>query len=209
MCTLLTHHTEEFNKYLSYVRNLGFEDTPDYDYLRDLFTQALKNTGELEDGEYDWMKLNGGKGWEAQRSSQRNDLHHPIANPPNSSARELVNAPNRASKVPQDRLNQELPKPGATRPPGQSRHQTPQGGTPRNPPSGFVGADLAKRKSGADMAAPEGSTTAHFQNSTQNLPTRVTQQSQQGQATTSSPNARQQDPPKSGFQKFLSAICCG
>ncbi|KAJ2987328.1 hypothetical protein NUW58_g4571 [Xylaria curta] len=49
---------DEFNKYLTYVRNLGFEDTPDYDYLRELFTQALKNTGEVEDGEYDWMKIN-------------------------------------------------------------------------------------------------------------------------------------------------------
>jgi len=39
------------------VRLLGFEDTPDYDYLRDLFTQALKATGEVEDGEYDWMRL--------------------------------------------------------------------------------------------------------------------------------------------------------
>ncbi|KAG7107929.1 Casein kinase I 1 like protein [Verticillium longisporum] len=48
---------DELNKYLTYVRNLGFEDTPDYDYLRELFTQALKNTGEVEDGEYDWMKI--------------------------------------------------------------------------------------------------------------------------------------------------------
>jgi casein kinase 1 len=56
---------KEFNKYLSYVRNLGFEDTPDYDYLRDLFTEALKNTGEVEDGEYDWMKLNHSKGGKA------------------------------------------------------------------------------------------------------------------------------------------------
>ncbi|KAH6691764.1 casein kinase I isoform gamma-1 [Leptodontidium sp. MPI-SDFR-AT-0119] len=53
---------QEFNKYLSYVRNLGFEDTPDYDYLRNLFTQALKNTGEVEDGEYDWMKFSYSKG---------------------------------------------------------------------------------------------------------------------------------------------------
>jgi casein kinase 1 len=56
---------EEFSKYLSYVRNLGFEDTPDYDYLRDLFTEALKNAGEVEDGEYDWMKLNRSKGGKA------------------------------------------------------------------------------------------------------------------------------------------------
>ena len=154
------------------------------------------------------MKLNGGKGWEAQRSSQRNDLH-PIANQPNSSARELVGAPNRVSKVPPDRLNADLPKPNATRaPPGQSRHQTPQGGTPRTTQPGFVGADLAKRKSGADMMAAEGSTTAQFQNSTQNLPNRATQQSQQGQQTQASPNARQ-EPQKSGFQKFMSAVCCG
>ena len=66
---------DEFNKYLSYVRNLGFEDTPDYDYLRDLFTQALKNTGEVEDGEYDWMKLNNGKGWEAMKSHTPQHLH--------------------------------------------------------------------------------------------------------------------------------------
>jgi casein kinase 1 len=53
---------EELSKYLSYVSNLGFEDTPNYDYLRDLFTQALKTTGEVEDSEYDWMKLNNSKG---------------------------------------------------------------------------------------------------------------------------------------------------
>lgn len=73
---------DEFNKYLSYVRNLGFEDTPDYDYLRDLFTQALKNTGEVEDGEYDWMKLNGGRGWEAVKPYS--PQHHP---PPPSPAK--------------------------------------------------------------------------------------------------------------------------
>ena len=43
---------EEFAQYLSYVRNLGFEDTPDYDYLRDLFTRALQRLGEPEDGVY-------------------------------------------------------------------------------------------------------------------------------------------------------------
>src|SRR2546423_8087549 len=87
-------HAEEFNKYLSYVRNLGFEDTPDYDFLRDLFTQALKNTGEVEDGEYDWMKLNGGRGWEAIKShpSAHHLCHQPNA-PPEASARALRAAP--------------------------------------------------------------------------------------------------------------------
>lgn len=59
------HFSEEFNIYLNYVRKLGFEETPDYDFLRELFTKVLKNAGEPEDGMYDWMLLNNGKGWEA------------------------------------------------------------------------------------------------------------------------------------------------
>ena len=58
-------NTEEFAIYLNYVRKLGFEETPDYDFLRELFTKVLKNRGEVEDGVYDWMTINGGKGWEA------------------------------------------------------------------------------------------------------------------------------------------------
>lgn len=46
------------------MRKLGFEETPDYDFLRELFTKVLKNLGEAEDGMYDWMLLNNGKGWE-------------------------------------------------------------------------------------------------------------------------------------------------
>ncbi|TFK40136.1 kinase-like protein [Crucibulum laeve] len=56
---------EEFSIYMNYVRKLGFEETPDYDFLRELFTKVLKTLGEPEDGVYDWMLLNGGKGWEA------------------------------------------------------------------------------------------------------------------------------------------------
>ncbi|KPV75952.1 casein kinase I [Rhodotorula graminis WP1] len=56
---------EEFAIYLNYVRKLGFEETPDYDFLRELFSKVLKNSGEAEDGVYDWMLLNNGKGWEA------------------------------------------------------------------------------------------------------------------------------------------------
>lgn len=57
--------TEEFAIYLNYVRKLGFEETPDYDFLRELFTKVLKSTGDVEDGVYDWMLLNNGKGYEA------------------------------------------------------------------------------------------------------------------------------------------------
>ncbi|KAH9989439.1 kinase-like protein [Russula vinacea] len=56
---------EEFAIYMNYVRKLGFEESPDYDFLRELFTKVLKTTGDQDDGVYDWMLLNNGKGWEA------------------------------------------------------------------------------------------------------------------------------------------------
>lgn len=55
---------EEFAIYMQYVRKLGFDETPDYDFLRDLFTKVLNNLGAIDDGVYDWMLLNDGKGWE-------------------------------------------------------------------------------------------------------------------------------------------------
>ncbi|KAJ6468393.1 kinase-like domain-containing protein [Mycena sanguinolenta] len=59
---------EEFGIYMNYVRKLGFEETPDYDFLRELFTKVLKSSGEQEDLIFDWMLLNDGKGWEASKS---------------------------------------------------------------------------------------------------------------------------------------------
>jgi len=50
---------------MNYVRKLGFEESPDYDFLRELFSKVLKSTGEQDDGIYDWMLLNNSKGWEA------------------------------------------------------------------------------------------------------------------------------------------------
>ena len=68
---------EEFAIYLNYVRKLGFTETPDYNFLRDLFTKALRTTGETEDGVYDWMLLNGGKGWQQTSVSFRSPSHVP------------------------------------------------------------------------------------------------------------------------------------
>ena len=65
---------EEFSIYMNYVRKLGFEEVPDYDFLRELFTKVLKTLGEPDDGVFDWMLLNGGKGWEA---SQRTKVGYP------------------------------------------------------------------------------------------------------------------------------------
>ncbi|QDS76400.1 bifunctional choline kinase/ethanolamine kinase cki1 [Venturia effusa] len=202
---------EEFNKYLSYVRNLGFEDTPDYDYLRELFTQALKNTGEVEDGEYDWMKLNNGKGWEAMKSHPAAaHLNHGL---PNSSQRELHGT--RASKtpIPHDRLNADLPKPGATRAAGPSRHPQQRRGE-----SGYDSntalANQGKRQSTQDFRHPEGSTQAQFNpHSQQNLGPRTSMAQQQAGLQTGNQQATQNRPqegePLSGWQKFMKAVCCG
>jgi hypothetical protein len=61
---------EEFSIYMNYVRKLGFEETPDHDFLRELFTKVLKTLGEPDDGVFDWMLLNGGKGWEASQRAK-------------------------------------------------------------------------------------------------------------------------------------------
>ena len=50
---------EEFGIYLNYVRKLGFEETPDYDFLRELFSKVMKNNNDVDDGVYDWNLLNG------------------------------------------------------------------------------------------------------------------------------------------------------
>ncbi|KAI9571315.1 CK1/CK1/CK1-G protein kinase [Boletus coccyginus] len=63
-------YPEEFGIYLNYVRKLGFEETPDYDFLRELFAKVMKNNNEVDDGVFDWNSLNGGKGWEASMGQQ-------------------------------------------------------------------------------------------------------------------------------------------
>lgn len=45
-----------FTKYFQYVRDLGFEDTPDYIYLQDLFSRAPEGVDEHSDGEFSQMK---------------------------------------------------------------------------------------------------------------------------------------------------------
>ena len=199
---------EEFNKYLSYVRNLGFEDTPDYDYLRDLFTQVLKNTGEVEDGEYDWMKLNGGKGWEFMKLHP-STTHLVNNNAPNSSSRE-IHGVNRASKtpIPPGRLEQELPKPGASRLPGVNS-------APRQRTRDQQHPNQKRSSTAQDLHPPEGSTAAQFGTSNANLPSRlnsqqqVNRQSTQAQAQTRPQQQQEPEQKRSFMSKLLKIFCCG
>lgn len=56
-------YPEEFGIYMNYVRKLGFEEVPDYAFLRDLFDKVLAHQGDVDDGIFDWMLINNGKGW--------------------------------------------------------------------------------------------------------------------------------------------------
>lgn len=223
--TMLTIMAEEFNKYLSYVRNLGFEDTPDYDFLRDLFTQAARNAHELEDGEYDWMKLNGGRGWESKNSTANH--HHAVNIAPEASNRALVGAPGvrgvdgRPSKsdargaISADRLNAaQPPPPGSPAKPGQAA----LGKTPRDrgSVSGAGATNLPKRSSrptiqinaftpSTKMQAPIQTSNLDLASPARPSPAAGALQSNQGRAV----NGQQQEQPPTFFQKLRKTLCCG
>lgn len=216
---------EELNKYLSYVRNLGFEDTPDYDYLRDLFTQALKNTGEVEDGEYDWMKLNNGKGWELSKHSS----HHSHLAAAHASNRDLHSVPvgsRTGQRVPQERLNAAQPpvpqSSGTAKvlgaPQGQSRTRPGDGrgvsGVGRKPSANAAGLNST------DIATPAASTQAQFQNSNPNLgprpnPPQMPMAAQNMTTVTTGisaghdANGHDQQKPQQGGGKIWKLLCCG
>lgn len=53
---------EEFTQFLSYCRNLKFEEKPDYGYLRKLLKDLMYKNHFETDYQYDWIiKKNGGK----------------------------------------------------------------------------------------------------------------------------------------------------
>lgn len=202
---------------MSYVRNLGFEDTPDYDFLRDLFTQALKNTGDVEDGEYDWMKLNNGRGWEAVKAHpSQHHLHNP--NPPQeASARALHGAtagargqerPTRErAAISSDRLNAAQPPPphaGSPAKPGVAALS-------KNPANRTSAGGVPKRTSGlqnqVDMNTP--TTSQQLQNSQSNL-NQGMGRSSPAAANLQSQQRPQQHEESPGFmQKLMKALCCG
>lgn len=189
---------------MTYVRNLGFEDTPDYDYLRDLFTQALKNAGEVEDGNYDWMKLNNGRGWEhkssysSQQHQQQQQLHSPLGN----TGRDPHARVSRAGVTP-DRLNAAQPPPPSPAKPGVGR--------PRDRPSASGGMAAKRASVMTDGMNVPTSSQPQFQSSNANPPARMSS------PMVNSPQA----PPQQGahqashesqpnlLQKMMKALCCG
>lgn len=178
----------EFNQYLSYVRNLGFEDAPDYDYLRDLFTQALRHTGEIEDGEYDWTKLNNGKGWEAS-TKQANHRTGNYVSTSNQDVRQfpaLANSRANHAQLPSSRLNAPQPLPpthsAAGRGPSRNRRER---------------SNQSKRYSGQAMPI---ASTQHAPSSSAN----------KAMATKPSQIPAQRSPErKKSFMQKIGSFCCG
>jgi casein kinase 1 len=109
----LTPLSEEFNIYLNYVRKLGFEEKPDYDFLRELFAKVLKNNGDIDDQVYDWNLLYGmsccsglyrllnswfagGRGWESSVGQNNQTLQQVQITQP----QRKPDAPGQTSPVP-------------------------------------------------------------------------------------------------------------
>jgi casein kinase 1 len=86
---------------------LTFDETPDYDFLRELFTTAMKNMGSDDDQLYDWMVLNGGKGWEANAAAAAEVSRQPTRTRDNRADR--LRAGNQPSPLYVILLSKEIP----------------------------------------------------------------------------------------------------
>lgn len=64
----------QFATFLSYSRRLKFNEEPDYDYLIHLIDEVMIDNKIVDDGHYDWMDLNHGKGWDI-KVNKRTNLH--------------------------------------------------------------------------------------------------------------------------------------
>ncbi|CAM4874653.1 unnamed protein product [Rotaria socialis] len=82
---LCQNHPEEFSKYLKYVRNLDFFETPNYEYLRKLFKDLMDARNYVCDYNFDWVekvqpyanRLTDGKS-QYQSTNQHNNATSPM-----------------------------------------------------------------------------------------------------------------------------------
>ncbi|CAG9814910.1 unnamed protein product [Phaedon cochleariae] len=70
-------HPEEMAIYMKYVRRLDFFETPDYEYLRKLFTTLFAKKGYIDDGEFDWA----GKTMNTSVGSLTTTTHEKVTSP--------------------------------------------------------------------------------------------------------------------------------
>lgn len=81
---------DEFGEYLRYARNLGFDENPNYDYLRGLMDDVLRKRNEPEDYIFDWVVqkkkrepsgIGGIEAFGPPKPPQIPPLHHGAAGP--------------------------------------------------------------------------------------------------------------------------------
>jgi len=163
-------------------------------------TQALKNAGEVEDGEYDWMKLNNGRGWDYKSYGSTRDLPHQ-----SSTGRDLHGSQLRNSQRPgvtADRLN-------AAQPPPPSPAKAGAGKT-REHPSGSGGMPPKRQSGGMEAATPAASTQAQFQHSNAHLSGRMGSPGNPGMSSPQVGGVQGNNDPQPTFvQKVMKALCCG
>ncbi|KAL5594093.1 hypothetical protein BROUX41_001141 [Berkeleyomyces rouxiae] len=209
---------DEFNQYVTYVRNLGFEENPDYDHLRELFTKVLQDRGEIEDDVYDWMvQGNQGKVWDP--TTKQHGYH---SRPPADHNAHRQMQANNANNLTVARLNAaQPPPPSPAKPIASKRDRQNAPGAVNSSRAGGVGALR-------DVATPTASTQAQFQNSAQNLSQQQPQSQQQRMNSLSAQQPapmtqedaavggaggggaqRPDEPAPTGFKKFARLVCCG
>lgn len=200
---------KQFKEYLEYVRNLGFEETPDYEHMRKLFTDAALDQGITEDKKYDWDHI-----IEKMRESKYGRSQQQLRNPeqrPGPSQMEVYGGSRggnttphlsdpRMTRLTADRLNAAQP------PPPSPIRQSPK--DRRNGPDRLMMSPRTGAGGLRDQATPTGSTQAQFQASTQNLPKPMNSTQAMNQPTPTT--GRQPEPQQpTGFQKLMKALCCG
>lgn len=85
--TLCEGFPKQFAEYLDLVKDLSFDTDPNYKKYKKMLYSVLDSINEVFNNDYDWMHLNGGKGWDSSINKKPN-LHgygHP--NPPNERER--------------------------------------------------------------------------------------------------------------------------
>jgi len=95
---LCQNHPEEFAKYLKYVRNLDFFETPNYEYLRKLFKDLMDSKNYVCDYNFDWVE-------KMQKLANRSTTGHNAY--PNSNPHDIPSSPtarptNKPINIPDD-----------------------------------------------------------------------------------------------------------
>lgn len=214
----------QFETYLFYVRNLGFEDAPDYDYLRGLFTEAARdNNIDESDNKFDWDELLQRAQTKKGEWNRPGVLHSPDHRPgPSNMA--LHNAqggnatphlstphmstPHLSGRLTMDRLNAAQPPTPSPIKQNPLSPKSPKADR-RNTPDRLMMQNRAGAGGLLDMATPTGSTQAQFQASNQNLPKPMNSTQTMNQPTPTTTGRQPEPQQPTGFQKFMKAICCG